>query len=348
MTKRATKPNARRARTEAPVWTYTDDLVPRAGTPEADRLAKRQRWLRRYTKSSVFLLPVVLLLSALVVLSGAGRDKTPASDRVNAATSPGRTAATLELEQWLAEDPSPLPGATIESWDGATDLSPAKVERSRSPLSSSGTPTWTAELDTFTLVVGSAARPVVYSATVEVALKPGGGAVALGGPSLTLEPTTGTSSGWDTGAPWSGITTTSNVKGPVQSAINGWLAAYTSGSAAQLRLAVGDTRGSVHYLPLKGVASAKATVVAAAMRVAPNAAVTPKSEDPSAEIVDVTLNILWKGEKIPVDSLSQTSGPLTTMDLLIERANTAAPVVVAWGPAGTGPTLVPYQNAVRY
>jgi hypothetical protein len=34
------------------------------------------------------------------------------------------------------------------------------------------------------------------------------------------------------------------------------------------------------------------------------------------------------------------------MDVLVERASTAAPVVVAWGPSGSGPMLRPYQNAV--
>jgi hypothetical protein len=346
MAKEATKPAVRTNKVDVPVWNYQDDLVPRPGTPGSNRLAKRQRWFRRYTKSAVYLLPVVLLLSMLVVLSGARHDKTPPASDSGAATSPGRNVATLEVEKWLAEDPSPLPGATIESWDGAKDVAPTTAHAA-GPLGSPGEPTWTAELDTFTLVVGDATNPTVYTAIVEVAMKPGGGEVALSGPSLTLVPSTGTSSGWDTGAPWSGITITSTVKGPVQSAINGWLTAYTSGSATQLRLSVGDTRGSVHYLPLKGVASAHATVVASALRVAPNAPVAAKTKDPSAEIVDVTLNILWKGEKIPTN-LSETPGPETTMDLLIERANTAAPVVVAWGPAGTGPSLVPYQNAVRY
>jgi hypothetical protein len=61
----------------------------------------------------------------------------------------------------------------------------------------------------------------------------------------------------------------------------------------------------------------------------------------------VTVSLLWKGEKAPAFG-SSTSGPQTTMDLLLERADTAAPVVVAWGPPGSGPGLVPYQNAVRY
>jgi hypothetical protein len=171
--------------------------------------------------------------------------------------------------------------------------------------------------------------------------------VALGGPSLTIMPATNTSSGWATGAPWSGISSSVTVTAPVQSAIDGWLAAFTSGSGSQLRLAIGDTSSSVYYVAMSGIASATDTAVAAATRAAPNQAPTATSTNHSAEIVEVTVSLLWKGEKAPAFG-SSTSGPQTTMDLLLERADTAAPVVVAWGPPGSGPGLVPYQNAVRY
>ena len=325
-------------------WDYSDDLVPRVGLPDADKMVKRQKWLRRYVKTSVYLLPITLVLTMLVALSNVHPRTTGARSNASAVSSPGRVVATLALERWLAETPAPLPHATIQSWDGAHDIAPAPV---KGGPGQSAPVLWTAELDTFTLVVGSPSKPMVYSAVLEVALKPSGGAVALGGPSLTVESPTSTASGWDTGAPWSGITSTATVTPAVQSALNGWLTAFTSGSGSQLRLAVGDTRSSVHYVALSGIASATDTVVAAATRAAPNLAPVPTNTNPSAEIVEVTLSLLWKGEKAPAFS-STTSGPATTMDILLERAATAAPVVVAWGPPGSGPGLVPYQNAVGY
>lgn len=322
-------------------WDYGDDLVPRVGLPDADRMARRQKWMRRYIKSSVYLLPITLVLTMLVALSNVHPLTTSPMSNGSASSSPGRTVATLALEQWLAETPSPLPHAMILSWDGARDIAPAPVQAS---TGQSAPVTWTAELDTFTLVVGSPSKPTLYSAVIEVALKPGGGAVALSGPSLSIVTPTNTTSGWDTGGPWSGINTNSGVTTAVQSAIDGWTAAFTSGSGSQLRLAVGDTRGSVHYVAMSDIASATDTVVASATRVAPNLASTATSTNPSAEIVEVTLNLLWRGEK--VSAFGSSSGPQTTMDLLLERANTAAPVVVAWGPPGSGPGLTPYQNAV--
>ena len=347
MVKRNTNAKTARARkdqTSTFTWDYSDDLVPRVGLPDADRMAKRQKWMRRYVKSSVYLLPITLVLTMLVALSNVHPRITGSASNGSASSSPGRAVATLALEQWLAETPSPLPHATIQSWDGARDIAPAPV----TAIPGQSAPvTWTAELDTFTLVVGRPSKPTVYSAVLEVALKPGGGAVALGGPSLSIVSPTNTMSGWDAGAPWSGIASTGTVTSAVQSAIDGWTAAFTSGSSSRLRLAVGDTRGSVHYVALSGIVSATDTVVAAATRVAPNLTPTATSTNPSAKIVEITLNLLWKGEKIPATG-SSSSGPQTTMDLLLERANTAAPVVVAWGPPGSGPGLVPYQNAVKY
>lgn len=329
-------------------WDYRDKLVPRVGLPDADRLARHQKRLRRYVKSSTFLLPILVVISILAVLSGVSPRTHAPTVASSASSSPGRTVATLVMQQWLAETPSPLPGAVIQSWDGARDIAPTATKASSSPYGGSNTVTWNAELDTFTLIVGGSTQNTIYSAVVEVALKPGGGgAVALGGPSLTVVPKTDTTSQWNAGAPWSGLSSNNSVSASVQSAIDGWLAAYTSGSASQLRLAVGDTRSLFNYAPLSHVASATDTVVAAVMRNAPNSMPQTSNSNPTAEIVEVTLNLLWKGEKVS-SYLPSTSGPQTTMDLLIERADTAAPVVVAWGPPGTGPLLAPYQNAIRY
>ena len=320
------------------VWDYRDELVPRVGTPAADLIAKRQRRIRRYVRFSAVALPFVLVLAFFVILVSFHSAPPITNDSGSASSSPGRTVATLEIQQWLAETPSPLPHATVLSWDGAKDVAP-------STGSANGDPTWTAELDSFTLTVPSVNSQTIYDATVEVALKAGGGAVALGGPSLIVVPPTGTVSGWDGGGPWSGLSSSDTVSGPVQGAINGWLSAYVSGSSSRLRLAVGDVHSDGSYLPLTGVSSAKDTVVAAATRVAPNAPVQKKSVSPSAEIVEVNLDIVWNHEKVDPATEGFNGGPSTTMDLLVERANTVAPVVVAWGPPGTGPSLVPYQNA---
>jgi len=325
-------------------WTE-DDEVPRAGRPDGIRLAKRQRLYRRVVWSTVVLTPLALL--ALIVVAGS---KTPpvvsTHTVVDANTSPGRTAATQELHAWLTENPSPLPNATVVSWDGATPVASVNPPPGSSSTGAAGGAPWQAEIDTFTLEVlqpppsgqSSTSQPTytVYKAGVEVALDPAGGAVALGGPSLTIEPPT-PSANADPSGPWPGIQSTSTVSGPVSQAINGWLTAYTSGSSSSLGLSVGDPNSAHAYLPLSGVSSATDTVTAAASRPG------------GAEIVEITINIVWNGQSAAAAAAASQNGvtpPQTTMDLLVERANTAAPVVVAWGAPGSGPTLKPYENAV--
>ncbi len=370
------KGSTKNAKTVAPSldWDITSDAeIPRPGLPDAERLARRQRWYRRLVWSSVVLAPVAIL-ALLAVAGNAKSTKAPSSQTpAPSVSSRGRTAATQELDAWLAETPSPLPGATVLSWDGARTIKPEVTQpKDKGGLlggsggASSIQSSWVTEIDTFTLVVpptkkqtsgvSVAATPVsqasVYQASVAVALDPSGtGAVAMGGPSIVREPKT-TTSNWFTGGPWPGISSSNSVSGSVQQAINGWVDAYTGGSASALSLAVGDTNSAHIYVPLSGIQSASATVVAAAPRVAPNSPVPSTSRadrtvHPTAEIVEITLDINWDGEPPPKPGTQgQTGAPKTTMDLLIERADTAAPVVVAWGPQGTGPTLVPYQNAI--
>jgi len=342
-------------------WEIDDVEVPRVGGPDADLLLRRQRRYRKLVWSSMIMAPIALL--AVVISLGKTTPAPTVSTTAGAATSPGRTVATQELETWLAETPSPLPGAQVLSWDGAKVLHPPAAKVAKGLSSGTGKPRWTTEEDTFTLIVPppapkthsaaqSTSKPLttatIYQATVAVALKPGGGAVALSGPSITLVPPTKPGA-WDADGPWPGLDITSSVTGAVQQAINGWADAYTSGSSSKLALAVGDTDSSHHYVALSGVRSVTVTVLASSPRSAPNGPVVAK-QTPTAEIVEVALDINWSAEPAPSSSSASnftTSLPKTTMDLLVERANTSAPVVVAWGPAGSGPTLHPYQNGTE-
>lgn len=349
-------------------WDITDEEIPRPGLPDAELLERRQRWYRRLVWSTVILAPLALLTLVFVAAGGKNTTPTVTKQAVSSVTSPGRTAATQAIDAWLAQTPSPLPGAKVLSWDGAKTIPPAPHPKAKNNFlgGGSGTSTadWNTEIDTFTLVVpppksttssktAKSATATVYEASISVAIDPhGSGAIATGGPSLIREPKTPSSTWYNAGTPWPGITSTTSVSGAVQQAINGWLSAYTSGSSSSLSLAVGDTNSSHVYVPLTGIKSATDKVIASAKRVAPNGPLptgkNAKTTPVSAEIVQVTLNIVWDGETVPTTKNNQTTStaPKTTMDLLVERSNTAAPVVVAWGPPGTGPELKPYQDAL--
>jgi hypothetical protein len=322
---------ARKAKSAHVTWFPEAVEAPRVTAPDTGILARRQRRYRSVVWICVILTPVATL--ALLVSATNHKSRPAVVSSSGSENSAGKVAATVQIEKWLKAIPDPLPNGRIVSWDGAYDIQP--------PAAKGGSPTPAVdskvEVNRFT-VQGD---PGIFETDVEVALTPSG-PVALGGPSLIpvqLGPSAGspaTQSG-----PWPGLITTSSVPSAVSQAVQSWANAYTSGNPATLALAVGDPDTTDHYTPLSGVAAARAAVVDAT-RVG-----EAKTDQMS---VEVTLAITWTGQpassgagngpSVPVNP----QGPQTTLDLLVERANTAAPAVVAWGPPGSGPTLIAYRN----
>lgn len=309
-----------------PVWFDTDE-VPRMGVNTSHRLVRKQFWYKIVVWACVIFTPLAALTIIVTLSKKAVPAKSPQSTALN---PPGRSPAAAALTQWLSSTPSPLPGGTIISWDGQTVLPQFTPPKSSGNFSSpQNAPTITAVVEHFTVLGASG---VWYSAGVEVEMGSAGGLSIVGTPSLIAEPlpSSGSNNATTTG-PWPGLIASSAPPGPVTQAVNGWAQAYGSGDAQNLTLAVGDTNSNDYFTPLFGVSNISASVTSYA-ELPNNAAVT-----------EVSLTVTWSGQ--PPPSSSSQSTPPITMDLLIERATSAAPVVVAWGPPGTGPTLRPYQNA---
>lgn len=310
-------------------WLEESELVPRSGTPGVDNIDRRVRRMR----GAVYALLGLGCLAILGLVSNLSSTPLVPTAITPQLTSPGRNVATTAMQAWLNESPSPLPNATILSWNGATTVTGVGGSD---------------EVDTFTLAqpFTTASSPQTmyhyYSAVIEISLA---GLIPVGGPGISTLPGTNTNNP-TTPNPWPSITTaaqSTSVSSAVSQSISGWLSAYTSGSPSQLAIAVGDPSSTHHYTPLFGVAAAQYTMVTATPREAPNSAPASNNSAPNAEIVEINLDLQWNGEK-GMNGLGAVNGPLTTEDLLIERANTPAPIVVAWGVPGSGPSLVPYQN----
>lgn len=317
--------------------------LPRPGGPAERAVQRKTRRLRVFVWASVCLLPLALLGDVALVGS---RATSKTASTTSAGASAGETAARLEIARWASQHPSPLPGARIVDWLGTTPV-PLSKPGKQSPVA--GGTVFRAEIDRFA-VTGASGK--LFDVSVEVALGSHGSAVPVGDPSIEPGPPSIASPSSD--GPWPGINATATVSSTVAQAIQGWAQAYTSGSPSALHLAVGDPSSADFYQPLSGVASVTATPTWAAP-------VGSKSSD--AEIVEVDLAITWSSQTSATSGVSGTSGTtgvsglsgssgsssLTpmTMDVLVERASSAAPVVVAWGPPGSGPTLTPYANAIH-
>lgn len=234
-------------------------------------------------------------------------------------TSVGLAPARAELARWLASEPAPLPGGQIVAWAGSSVSEPPRDDKGE-PLAK-----WASSVESFTV---ADAAGNIYTAALQVALDPRGGTRLVAGPSL-VPVVPAASDSWVDGLPWPGVNTVAVTDGMTQ-AVAAWAAAYTSGDPARLRLAVGDTDPARAYVPLTGVVSAEASAVQAGL---------PDPATPAAVIVRATVAITWPGQ--PVDNQRAE----LTFDVLLDRADTAAPAVVAWGGPGTGPSLRRYGNA---
>lgn len=237
-----------------------------------------------------------------------------ASQQVSLTVSdPGKFAAYQSLQAWLASVPNPLPGGQIVSWDGSVkpaDFTTSKVSRMT---------------ENFTVVDGAGRG---YTAAFQVAIDPRGGAQTVAGPSLVPVISAATDGWAQDQTPWPGIQANTQVSDSVSAAVNSWAKAYTSGDPDQLRLAVGDTNAADSYVPMSGVASVETQA-------------TASTTTKEGLVVRAQVVLHWAGR-----SANTSTQPLE-FDLLVLRADTAAPQVVAWGAPGSGLTAKPYQNAIQ-
>lgn len=321
----------RKPKTTSPA-NWLDDAVdvPREGLEVyKDRTKATKRW-RLFLRASVFLLPLSLLSVALL----AAQQLNPPVEDIAADTvvSDGKAAAVLAVEQWVGGAVSPLAaGGEVLSWDGYDVVErPAQTEqqKSQNPL-----PEWDLEIHHFTVADGLG---VVYAADVQVAVGDELGAAAISTPTLLPRPLADTSA-LGTAKPWLGLAST-QAPDPVLTAINSWADAFTGGDPDALRVNVQDDDGSRSYVPLYNVASHTVAVRDAAfLRDAEN-------RETNRMVVQVQLAVQWLGSEPLRDGQQR---PQITYDLLVTRADSGAPVVVAWGAAGTGPSLSAFDNAIE-
>lgn len=316
----------RRARVDR--WSQAVE-VPRADLPDANRQHRRAKVLRVAVWS-------ILGLAGLNAFMGLSQLATAAQTTGETAVTAAeggraRAVATLAVRDWLEQDPSPLPGGFLLTWDTVTTLAwPAGRETDVGPAP------YDVEVHTFTLATPSGSR---FTATVQVAADDAHGLQVVAGPSLVpLAPDDPAE--WASDTPWPGSAPVP-VPPDVEAAVGVWAAAFISDDPAALRLAVGDPQPGRSYTPLSGPALTGVRVNAAAASAGEPA--TTGAPAPATVIAQVTLTLDWQ------PGTPDAGGPVgaeATYDVLVRRADTASPAVTAWGGPGQGPTLVDFGNAV--
>ena len=300
----------------------------------SDRQVKATRF---YTKICLWAVPLVAVLG-LVIYSEMGNEPVQEQQKItNQVDSAGKAAAIVAVNDWLEAIPAPLTDGEVVSWDGFDSKAAEKVAENLTRVVTN--PEYGIEVHHFTLVDGQGTR---YNSDVAVAVDEVNGTTVLGSPSLT--PIAPSADGWASGGVWYGLKSEQSTDS-VMVAINQWAKAFTSGDPDVLRATVGDPDPSHSYMPLTGVSEAVPTFVQ-------GGSVPTFKDDGSVSnaaaktlIVQVQLQLTW-ADAAEIESGSQEGSSLITYDLLIQGADTAAPVVVAWGGAGSGTQLKAYDQAI--
>lgn len=275
----------------------------------------------------------ILILSLVLSIGAIGI--AVRNHRSTAAATPTPTyeaPATLVLYAWLAGQPSPIPVATgLTSTLGRSISTTAQQSSSPPPIApisttavaytgstthSLGKRTWV--VDTFDI-----ATPTnTWAATVTLLVTPSGPVVGTM-PSLT---------------PWTHSTATpnqltyTNIYAKYQttltqgetSQVDAWASAYVGNDRAQLYTLTGDT-ADVHFDGLAG------------FKLVGTPSVLSATAGTNSVLVDMTLQVAPTGAPTQLVTLAY--------DVLLTNTSNPLPNVVAWGPAGTGFTLYPYENA---
>lgn len=313
------------------VWDKTLE-GPRKGLPESAKLAKRSARMRFAIWACLVLLPFLVLGNAFMVATMLTDDPDVAETSLSDEFVETKSTAILTVNNWLAQSPSPLPGGKFVGWDSATtdQFDPPIDKATGEPIAGEQGPY---RVETHKVTVSASGS--LFHVAVQVAYDEYNGAVSISDPSLL--PYVPANAAWTPDEFPNHETVT--IPEAVSTAVSNWATAYTSGDPQLLIQSVRDTDETHSYLPLTGARLREVTAVKAWIA----DPINPDDEpDPNEVFVRVTAHIDW--ESSPVEE--SRDAPMTSFDVLIQDALTAAPVVVAWGGPGDGADLVRYDNAI--
>jgi hypothetical protein len=295
-----------------------------------------RRWVavvnKIYLWTAAILLPITLLLIMALGLKVLRAPTAPAATNQTQGTQATAQAQVL-IEDWLGTDPQPVPGGRIVSFLSATPTGTAK--RGSDTQTDEGV---NAQLTTYRFVVADSSSRL-YQASIQLARSAKEGTTQLGTPALVPIPSGTNPAAGENTWPWPGLDEVS-VTSEYDTAVEAWAKAFTSGDPAALKQVVGDPDSAHSYLPLSGVTFTN-------IQIGQVGALWGKDQEPSETarpervIARVSVSAEWSGHT----AQNNSQYPTITYDLLLDRANTGAPVVVAWGAPGTA-SLTPYSNAV--
>ena len=331
---------AKRGKARVDAWVDETVTAPRAFVPNPKE-NKRAVFVRRYVWfATVALVPLLVMFLGTLATSMVPEEETDgyAVDGFDLTDEgrDGQARARMALDNWLNSDISPLPAATVLSFDGST---PAEPVAPQFTVNASGeqveTERHNVRLFHYSVVTENGS---VWLVSVPVGFGAGGAQVTSVPSVMPAVPSDTTA--WS-GQHWPGERTVQTSQA-VTTAVVTWAEAYTSGDPERLRQAVGDPDVANTYLPVAGGTFRSAEVVRATVRAADLDELGNAPSNPDTIVARVMLRIVWPGQE---RTQAHEVQPMA-LDVLVIGADTASPRVVAWAPAGQGGALVPFANAI--
>lgn len=333
-------------------WDLEATHVPRADI----KTGRKGRLLSKLLRIGLVITILQAPLSFLGLLnfvatmgSDPATDTGPNIQQVAVEPAPGQGEARLAVQKWLDAQATNggLTGTSIVSWAGSTTAKALDTPTSEAFIHS---------FDVQTAELGMVrVQQVVYAekGSMAVVASDSAPAIVARGQMDSRVSTTTT---------WAGFHTAGELTG-IDSAATTWARSYTSGDSESVRVAVRDPQLTHVYPTLDGVQQVQVEMVDVAQRtVEANASDKEKDDAASFALARVKVTVLWSedarantssgasdggGENPAKKQADISSGQGTTMtfDLLLTDVASGAPLVKAWGPEGSGPTLKEYQNA---
>lgn len=333
---------------------FTHDVVeaPTEGASifrTSDKQALFYRWMIRITVF-VMLPLMVITIFGMAAQSFMGDDGPPPGREE--AVSEYRPLAEEAVNRWVSEEP--MPGLELLGWSYAVTLEDrdeviAQMEEDddlpdeEEDLAAIDS----VEVHYFNLATSSGS---FYTASVQVSHNPMDGARVTSDVSLVadepmvLDPDY---SGFDE-------EDATEVTEGMSRAAQSWAEAYYSANPDELKLAVGDGRDGYGYMPMPAADEIDVSVEEAMTH--PSAETSEESPQPDIVYARISLTLTWPLPDYEDDELAEMeeAGTLpepdemeVSYDVLIEEADSQAPVIVAWGPVGEYELLEPFSNAVE-
>lgn len=304
-------------------WWDEPDTLPVVVDP--NRGKARRRVITIYLWVSAILFPFLIFTVIVLGVRTLTPPTSSAGNGTDLTVTREAAQAQVEVEKWLAKVPAPLPGGRVVAYTGS-------VSKPAEQRDGEGAEQRT--LTTYSFVLADP-QGKMYDTSIQL-VSGATGAFPLGRPALVPILPPGTDTAGQSEWPWPGVSSMAAAPEYAQ-AVNAWAKAYTGGDPAALKLAVGDPAANRFYLPLTGVSFAEVSVGQVGALWAEDQDRGQETK-PRQALLRVTVAAVWARQP------SGTQNPTLTYDLLLDRADTAAPAVVAWGPPGAD--LKPYGNAV--